>query len=119
VLLVDDHLLMRFRTRQQLEEIPYVQVVAEATDGFEAVALARTLLPDLVFMDISMPALDGIEATRRITAEFPRIRVIMLSSYDGQSFQKSSQEAGAHGYVVKGESTEHLAKAIDWVCGTR
>jgi NarL family two-component system response regulator LiaR len=119
VLLVDDHLLMRCRTRQQLEEIPFIQVIAEATDGFEAVALARTLSPELIFMDISMPGLDGIEATRRIIAELPQIRVIMLSSYEGKTFQENAQEAGAHAYVVKGESTELIAKAIEWVCGRR
>ena len=115
VLLVDDHLLVRCRTRQQLEEIPNLQVVGEATDGFEAVALARTLSPDLVFMDICMPGLDGLEATRRITAEFPRVRVIMLSSFAGESLQGSALEAGAHGYLVKGETTQSLAAAIQRV----
>ena len=117
VLLVDDHVLTRCRTRQQVEEIPFLQVVAEATDGLEAVALARTLSPDLVLMDISMPEMDGIEATRRITSEFPHIRVIMLSSYDDQSFQEGSKAAGAHGYVVKGASTSRLAEAIGVIFG--
>jgi len=115
VLLVDDHLLVRCRTRQQLADIPNVQVVGEATDGFEAVALARTLSPDLVLMDISMPGLDGLEATRRITAELPHVRVIMLSSYAEESFHKRAIAAGAHGYVVKGESTQSLAAAIQLV----
>jgi DNA-binding NarL/FixJ family response regulator len=119
VLLVDDHLLVRCRTRQQLEDIPNLQVVGEAVDGYEAVALTRTLSPDLVLMDICMPGLDGIEATRRITAEFPRVRVMMLSSFSGESSQSSALAAGAHGYLVKGESTESLAAAIQQVLGSR
>jgi DNA-binding NarL/FixJ family response regulator len=119
VLLVDDHLLVRCQTRQQLEEIPNLEVVGEAVDGFEAVALTRTLSPDLVLMDICMPGLDGIEATRRITAEFPRVRVVMLSSFAGESSQRSALAAGAHGYLVKGESTQKLAGAIQQVFGNR
>jgi len=112
VLLADDYLLVRFRTRQQLEDIPNLRVVGEATDGFEAVALARTLSPDLIFMDISMPGLDGLEATRRITAEFPHMRVIILSSHIGESFLKGAEAAGAHGYLVKGDHTQSFAAAI-------
>jgi len=119
VLLADDHLLVRYRTRQQLEEIPNLQVVGEAVDGFEAVALTRTLSPDLVLMDISMPGLDGVEATRRITAEFPRVRVVMLSSFAGESSQRSALAAGAHGYLLKGESTQKLAAAIQQIFGSR
>ena len=119
VLLVDDHLLVRCRTRQQLEEIPNLQVVGEAVDGFEAVALTRTLSPDLVLMDVCMPGLDGIEATRRITAEFPRVRVMMLSSFTSESSQSSALAAGAHGYLVKGESTQGLAAAIQRVFASR
>jgi DNA-binding NarL/FixJ family response regulator len=119
VLLVDDHLLVRCRTRQQLEEIPNLQVVGEAVDGFEAVALTRTLSPDLVLMDICMPGLDGIEATRRITADFPRVRVMMLSSFKQESFRTSAFAAGAHGYAVKGESTQSLAAAIQQIFGSR
>ena len=115
VLLVDDHVLVRCRTRQQLEDIPNLQVVGEAVDGYEAVALTRTLSPDLVLMDICMPGLDGLEATRRITAEFPRVRVMMLSSIKEESSQRSALAAGAHGYAVKGESTQNLAAAIQQI----
>ena len=75
-------------------------------------ALARTLSPDLVFMDISMPGLNGIEATRRVTADSPRVRVIMLSSHAEASCYKDALEAGAAGYLTKGQTTQDLAGAI-------
>ena len=117
VLVVDDHLLARYSIRQQLQELPDLQVVGEATDGFEAVALARTLSPDLVFMDISMPGLNGIEATRRVTADSPRVRVIILSSHEGLG--DAARAAGAAGYLLKGQTTQNVAAAIQQVFGSR
>jgi DNA-binding NarL/FixJ family response regulator len=112
VLLVDDHLLARHTTRRQLDEIPNLQVVGEAADGFEALALARTLSPDLVFMDISMPGLDGIEATRRIRAEAPGVRVIILSSHEEAAYIWEALQAGAAGYLIKGQTVKDFANAI-------
>ena len=117
VLVVDDHLLARCAIRWQLQEMPDLKVVGEAVDGFEAVALAKTLAPDLVFMDICMPGLDGLEATRRIMSESPRVRVIMLSSLDGESYRKAARDAGAAAYLVKGQAIPHLAAALQQVFG--
>lgn len=117
VLVVDDHLLARCAIRWQLQEMPDLKVVGEAVDGFEAVALAKTLAPDLIFMDICMPGLDGLEATRRIMSESPRVRVIMLSSLDGESYRKAARDAGAAAYLVKGQAIPHLAAALQQVFG--
>ena len=99
--------------REQGHEVAFVQ------DGAAAVAAYQSGLPDLVLMDVVMPNMDGIEATRRITAEFPRVRVVMLSSFAGESSQRSALAAGAHGYVVKGESAQKLAGAIQQIFGNR
>jgi len=119
VLVVDDHLLVRHGICRQILELSNLRVVGEAADGFEAVALARTLSPDLVLMDICMPGLDGIEATRRIRAEVPRVRVIIVSSLEGEYHQKLALEAGAEACLVKGLTTEHLAATIQQVFGSR
>jgi two-component system, NarL family, response regulator DegU len=117
VLVVDDHLLARCFLRRSLEEIPDLLVVGEAIDGLEAVALARTLSPDLVFMDINMPEMDGLEATRRIAEAFPYVRVIVHSSHDNQSIRQAALAAGAAAYLVKGQTPERLAETILSVFG--
>jgi DNA-binding NarL/FixJ family response regulator len=105
VLLVDDHLMVRRSIRRLLKAaMPELHVVGEAADGLEALALVRTLTPDIVFMDISMPILDGLEATRRITADFARVRVIIVSANEDEIFYRKAKEAGAAGYLLKGSS---------------
>lgn len=111
VLLAEDHKLVRQGTRLYLEKIG-VQVVGEATTGREAVELARQLLPDVVIMDIHLPELTGIEATRRIRHELPEVRVLVLSAYDDAAYVHSLIEAGADGYVLKTAELSELEKAL-------
>ncbi len=112
ILLVDDHAVVRQGTRQLLEREPDLEVVAEAGDGEEAVRLARLHEPDVAVMDIAMPKLNGIEATRQIKATHPRISILALSAYDDDQYIFALLEAGAAGYLLKNVSAEELVKAI-------
>jgi DNA-binding NarL/FixJ family response regulator len=112
VLLAEDHKIVREGTRQLLEQVPDMDIVGEAADGLEAVRLAADLQPDVVVMDVRMPKLNGIEATRTITARFPAIRILILSAYDDDSYVFPLLEAGASGYLLKTASGAELAEAI-------
>lgn len=112
VLLVDDHIYIRKAIRQLLETTRYIQVVATACNGIEAVDKAHSHRPDIVIMDISMSLMDGLEATRQILADIPDIRVLMLSSHDNQEYIQSALEAGAVGYVVKEAIAREMLEAI-------
>lgn len=111
VLLVDDHDLVRAGFRSLLERVPGLAVVGEADDGEAAVALAAELKPDLVLMDVLMPGIDGIEATRQIAARFPQTRIIILSGWGGEHAE-AALKAGALGYVMKGSRPAVLKAAI-------
>jgi DNA-binding NarL/FixJ family response regulator len=115
VLLVDDHKIVREGTRQLLEQSTDIHVVGEASDGLEAVNLAAQIQPDVIVMDVRMPHLNGIEATRAITTRFPKIRVLILSAYDDDSYVFPLLEAGASGYLLKTSSGAELAEAIHQV----
>ena len=112
VLLAEDHAIVREGLRSLLEKQPDIEVVCEAEDGRIAVERARELLPDVVVMDITMPNLNGVEATRKIIEEFPQIRVIALSIHSNRQFVANMLEAGATGYVLKEGLLEELVKAI-------
>jgi len=112
LLLADDHKIVREGTRQLLEQYPDLEVVGEAADGAEAVELAVELQPDVVIMDVRLPVLSGMEATRIITSRYPRIRVVVLSAYDGDEYIFPLLEAGASGYLLKTSSGRELADAI-------
>lgn len=106
VLVADDHLLSRKGIISLVAAVPGLEVIGEAADGLEAIEYVRQLMPDLVLMDIRMPRCDGIEATRRIKAEFPRIKVVILSvSDDVQDFFEAIK-AGAQGYLLKNMEPE-------------
>jgi DNA-binding NarL/FixJ family response regulator len=115
VLLVDDHELMRQGLRSILEREEEVEVVGEAARGREALELARTLEPDVVIMDVAMQDLNGIETTRRIRAECPRVKVLALSSHSDARYVTAMLDAGACGYVLKANAYDDLRRALDAV----
>lgn len=113
VLLVDDHELFVESAKAVLEDDARFEVVGVATNGEEAVALAGELEPDLVLMDIGMPGMDGVEATREIRECCPGARVVMLTGRSGRSDEEGSGAAGAIGYLSKHELTSpHLADSL-------
>ncbi len=112
VLLVEDHQIVREGTRQLLELHQDMQIVGEASDGLEAVSLAGVLQPDVIVMDVRLPKLNGVEATRAITTRHPRIKVLILSAYEDDSYVFPLLDAGASGYLLKTSSSTELASAI-------
>jgi DNA-binding NarL/FixJ family response regulator len=117
ILLVDDHTLVRSGLQTTLEKDPEVQVVGEAANGAEGVEMARRLRPDIVLMDIQMPVLNGIEATRQIVREMPEIKVIMLTMYEEENQELAALRVGALGYVHKDSNPADLLKAVHVVAG--
>ena len=111
IVLADDHQLLREAIRRGLEEAGEA-VVGEASTGDQAVALARSTRPNIVVMDLSMPQVDGVEATRRINAELPGVRVLVLSMHDDPARTRAAIGAGASGYLTKGTSFAQLLFAI-------
>jgi len=112
ILIADDHAVVREGTRQLLEQEPDLEVIGEASDGKEAVQLAGNCKPDVAIMDIAMPILDGIEATKQIKALYPSIAVLILSAYDDDQFVFSLVEAGAAGYLLKSVRAHELVEAV-------
>jgi len=112
VILADDHTLVRAGIRALLEKIPGVEVVGEADDGREVMTLVKLHHPDLVLMDISMPRLNGLEASARIAKEFPAVRVIILSMHSNEEYYWRALQAGAAGYLLKKAATAELEAAL-------
>lgn len=112
ILLADDHALVRRGAREVLQSRPGWKVVAEATTGVEAVEKARKLKPDVAILDISMPELDGVQATRQIRETVPKTRVLVLTMHESDRMVQSALEAGAQGYVLKSDLTGCLVKAV-------
>lgn len=119
ILLADDHRLMRDGLRALLERESGFEIVGEAADGITAVQLSRELAPDIVIMDVAMPDLNGIEATRRIKAELPEVKVLALSMHADRRFVKRMLAAGASGYMLKACAFEEVAKAARAVMAGR
>ena len=115
VLIVDDHTLVRDGIRSLLALTADIEIVGEAADGREALEKVRQLLPDIVLMDLAMPIMGGLEATRRIRKEFPATKVLALTQYDDSEYVIPVIEAGARGFVTKMSSSSELASAIQAV----
>ncbi len=117
IILADDHPIVRAGIRAEFEKMPDVQVAAEASDGREALELVQTHQPHVVFMDISMKGLNGLEATARITKEFPKTRVIILSMHNTEEYFWQALKAGASGYLLKKAAVAELGSALRRVVG--
>ena len=112
VLIADDHAILRDGLCALLEREPDMTVIGQAGDGYEAVQLAARLKPDVVIMDISMPRLNGCEATRQIIQADPRIKVLALSCHDSEEYVRRSLTCGASGYILKESASGELLDAI-------
>ncbi|MDB6125721.1 MAG: Two component transcriptional regulator, LuxR family [Pedosphaera sp.] len=112
VLLVDDHTVVRQGLRALLSGDPDIEIVAEASTGREAIAMAKKFSPDVIVMDIAMPLLNGLEATRQIVKHHPSAKVLVLSSYSDDDYVQKLTEAGAAGYLVKQSAANDLLHAI-------
>jgi len=112
ILLADDHTLLRNGIRALLKDEQGMIVVGEAGDGREAVRLAGQLKPNVILMDIAMPLLNGLEATRQIKREHPEINVLILTMYDHEEYFRQTLEAGASGYIIKRAAASELVAAI-------
>lgn len=115
IVLADDHQMFRHALRALLAREPGLEVVAEASSGDEVLAIAAAQPVDLVCMDIAMPGMDGIEATRRLLARHPEVRVIGLSAFADRQFVIDLLDAGARGYITKAEAGDELLRAIHTV----
>jgi NarL family two-component system response regulator LiaR len=115
ILLAEDHVVVRESIRKSLEAQQQFNVVGEASDGEEAVRLAAKLKPDVIIMDISMPRLNGIEATKQVKSANPSIAILILTAYDYEQYIFSLLSAGAAGYLLKDVSSRELIEAIETV----
>lgn len=117
ILLADDHRMVREGLRSLLEKEDDIEVVGEAEEGRKAVELVRELQPDVVVMDITMPNLNGVDATRQIVNEFPQTKIIALSMHFSKIFVVNMLKAGALGYILKGDPSEELVEGVRTVSG--
>jgi two-component system invasion response regulator UvrY len=117
IAIADDHAIVRDGLKRILADQADMEVIGEASDGFEAVELVRKLKPDVIILDISMPAKDGLDATREIGALKAATRVLILTMHSDEHYAIRTMRAGATGYLVKGASSEELLRAIRTVAG--
>ncbi len=115
VLIIDDHAIVRAGMRMLLENDPQIAIVGEGETGADALRLARELSPDVIVMDVTMPEMDGVEATRRIKAELPDVAVLAVTIHEGTDYFFQMLQAGSSGYVPKRAAPEDLLRAIHTV----
>ncbi len=115
ILMVDDHKIVREGLCALVNNEPDMEVIGQAQDGREAIRLTRELRPDVIVMDVNMPGMDGVDATRRIVKDFPEARIIALTMYPKKSFVTEMLSAGASGYILKDNAFTELVKAINAV----
>jgi len=115
LLIADDHPLFRHGIRELLNLVPDIQVVGEATTGEEAITQAEALHPDAILMDINMPGINGIEATRRILHNSPHIRILVVTMFEDDATVFAAMRAGARGYILKDAEKENILRAIQAV----
>jgi len=115
IILADDHTILRQGIRRLVEEIPGMEVLAEANNGIELLALMNLHTPDLVIADITMPGIGGIEAAREIRRTYPEVKVLILTMHKRIEYLQHVFAAGAHGYLLKEDSNDELAQAIDTI----
>ena len=108
ILIVDDHAVVRVGLRELFSRRPSLQVVSEAANGVEAISQAIALQPDVIVMDVSMPQMNGIEATRQIHGALPHIRIVGLSTYDDEHAERAMREVGAEAYFTKNDGAGRL-----------
>jgi len=112
---VDDHDLIRVGICRLLTDVPDITVVGHASSGEEAISLVKDLSPDIVFMDIRMPGIGGLEATRRILARQPETKVIVVSAFNDKIYPATLLKAGAYGYITKNADTEEIKTAVETI----
>jgi DNA-binding NarL/FixJ family response regulator len=115
IVLADDHVMFRKGVKRIIEETPGLEVVGEANDGLELLSLLKAQLPELVLMDISMPHLRGLEATREIKKLYPRVKIILLTMHRSKEFLQQALKAGAEGFLLKEDADFELLQAIQTV----
>ena len=115
ILIADDHPLFRHGVREILNLASGIQVIGEATSGEEAITQAEALQPDVILMDVNMPGVNGIEATRRILHDSPHIRILVVTMFEDDSTVFAAMRAGARGYILKDAEKENILRAIQAV----
>ncbi|HEY3291548.1 MAG TPA: response regulator transcription factor, partial [Anaerolineae bacterium] len=115
LLLADDHPVLREGMADLLMQRANIEVVGQASTGQQAVELAHILKPDVILMDIEMPTVSGIEATRQIRALLPEVQVLILSGFDDEEYVRSAVKVGASGFMLKTSSADQIAKAVEQI----